>query len=140
MKKPIDLKEHFFEKLEVTLPSFPGRGKSINIDSVSGKHVIYFHKKQPNKVALRWILNIHPKRAKAPLTFRISVSIVGVFEIASNKTKKEAAKLVIKTGPSVLYEIVKTTIDRILFRSLVKPPQLPSIKFGKGTKKRLVTT
>ena len=141
MKKPIDLKEHFFEKLEVILPSFPGLvGKPINIDSVSGKHVIYFHKKEPSKVALRWILSIHPKTVKARLAFRVSVSIVGVFEVASSKTKKDAAKLVIKAGPPLLYEIVKSTIDRILFRSLLKPPQLPSIKFGKANKKRLAAT
>jgi preprotein translocase subunit SecB len=140
MKKPesIDLKEHLFEKLEIKLPNFPGKRSFKLVVEISGKHIVYFHRKDPTKPALRLIIEIRPRKTKpSNMQFKVLVSIIGIFEISPMNNKRKITKFIIDNGSPLLYEIVKSTLDRILFRSLIKPNQLPSINFRKLKKTRL---
>lgn len=130
MKKQIELREYFFEKIELALPSFPGQGKPIRVDSISRKYTVFFNKKKSDRVALRWILEFHSKRqGKAKSSFALFVSIIGIFRVPSSNTKKVNAHLVITSGCPLMYETVKSEIERFLLHSLLKPAKLPVITF-----------
>ncbi len=130
MKKSLKLNEYFFERVALSLPSFPGTGGKFFIPKINGEAAIYMHKQRKNIVAFRWTLDIKSKKVKDQSDLKIFVSIVGIFE-SSRNTDKEKFREVEKNAPSILYGIVKAHLDKVIANSLIKKKALPPINFKK---------
>jgi preprotein translocase subunit SecB len=130
MKKSIKLNEFFFERIDISLPTFPGIKGKFLIPKIGGEAAIYMHKKRKNIVAFRWTLDITSKKIKGQPALKIFVAIVGIFE-SSHNTDKEKYKEALKNAPSILYEIVKIHLEKIIANSMVKMKTLPHINFKK---------
>jgi preprotein translocase subunit SecB len=130
MKKSLKLNEFFFERIDIRLPAFPGTKGKYFIPKISGDASTYLHKQRKNIVAFRWTLDIRSKKIKGQPDLKIFVSIVGVFE-SSYSTDKEKCREVEKEAPSILYEIVKIHLEKVIANSMVKMKTLPPINFRK---------
>jgi preprotein translocase subunit SecB len=137
MKKSLKLKEYFFERINIALPTFPGTKGRFSIPKIGGKASVYMHRQRKNFVAFRWTININSKKINAKSEFKIFVSIMGIFE-SSYSTEREKCREVEKNAPSILYEIVKDYLDKIIGNSLVKMKTLPTINF-KRIKQRVIS-
>jgi|WetSurMetagenome_2_1015567.scaffolds.fasta_scaffold481443_1 preprotein translocase subunit SecB len=137
MKKSLKLKEFIFERIDIALPTFPGKKGVIVIPTIGGKATIYMHKQRKNFVAFRWTINIKSKKIKDKSEFNVFVSIVGIFE-SSCSTEKDKCKEVEINGPPILYEIIKDNLEKIISNSLIKMKTLPPINFKK-IKKRVIS-
>lgn len=130
MKNTFKLNEFFFERINISLPTFPGTKGKFFIPKIGGNATIYMHKQRKNFVAFRWTLDIKSKKSKGQPAIRIFVSIVGIFESSYN-TQKEKCKEAENNAPSILYEIVKNHLDKVMANSMIKLKTLPPINFKK---------
>lgn len=126
MKKSVKLVEYLFEKFEVRLGKFPGTDGKVSIDYGEGNRTIFFHKTAHNRVALRWVVRIYPKKRVKGLDFTVSATIVGIFEVPTGIDEAAVEKLLEQAGAQMLYEKVRLHANAILAHSMYTNPELPS--------------
>jgi preprotein translocase subunit SecB len=132
MKKTLKLNSYYFERINITLPQFPGKGGGFSAKPSLGKLSLYHHKKKLNLCAFRWQIMVEPKKKIDKKDFNIFVSIVGLFE-SPYSFHKDIDRDIFRNGQPILYEIVKNHLDKIVSNSLLKTKTLPPISFKKLT-------
>jgi hypothetical protein len=135
MKRPISLKDYFFEEINLKLPLFLAKSDKVQVGPILFTYTIFFNKRDAEDVGLGLVMKFKPKRtSKSKRTtanaFSITLSVVGIFKIPLFKSKDEREKFVIRFGPPILYKAIESDIEPLVLRSLLKPAKLPKISFN----------
>lgn len=133
MKKTLKLNNYYFERIDITLPRFPGKDGGFSARPSIGKLSLYHHKKKLNFCAFRWQITIEPKKKIDRKDLKIFVSIVGLFE-SSYSSHKDIDRDIVRNGQPILYEIIKNHLDKMVSNSLLRTKTLPPINFKKLTR------
>lgn len=130
MKRRVELRNYYFERIEIKLPPFPAKGGEVIIQRAAGKYTTYLNRKRKNWIAFKWLLDISPKNKQKKKMYSTIVTIVGIFEVtdASVSSPQKRVALVRRVAPDMLLEVIKQNLDRIYFHSAVKNGTFPAIE------------
>lgn len=123
---PLQLKSHFFPKIEVRAQPGGSQEGATSIDrEIAFKNVTG----KPKEWQLELTVRLKSNDKTKPFIYEFDVQAIGIFEFIADGQEERTKQIVIVNGLSILYGAIRELVINLTSRSAFGALSLPSLSF-----------